>query len=106
MVAPEVPRETALQTAQLARQTHDFIPEYFAAGMEPPVVYLHASGEELRHHACLTDRAVAYYDGSVHIAPITPYAELERSIRHEFAHHLLVGKGRRGYSGLLVRERR
>lgn len=96
MVAPGLPTETAVQTETIVRRTHGFIVEYFAPDMNPPIVYLHSSAEELRQHACLTSNAVAYYDGSVHVAPITPDAELERSIRHEFAHHLLrhLGFGR------------
>lgn len=61
----------------------------------PPRVYLHASLDELRRHGCVNEGAVAFYDGSIHLALDRTIDEQEmvRSLRHEYTHHALLSHG-------------
>jgi len=62
----------------------------------PPLIYLYASVESLRDHACVNSSAVAYYDGAIHLAMNSPedhYIKLNRSLRHEYVHHVLITNG-------------
>jgi len=60
----------------------------------PPVVYAHLDPATLREHACLTENAVAFYDGAIHVAVSeTQRGEIYRSVLHEYTHHALQGVG-------------
>lgn len=80
---------TALKDAQLFAQ-------HYVDELLPPDVYIHLTTDELRRHACVADSALSYYDGAIHVAVLESFDELEKSIRHEYAHHILamLGVGR------------
>lgn len=77
----------------------------------PPPIYLYPTVASLREHSCASAHAVAYYDGAIHLAvvesePEDPGAvqrgprlwnsadhELLTSLRHEYAHHVLISNG-------------
>jgi hypothetical protein len=62
----------------------------------PPLIYLYASVQSLRDHACVNSSSVAYYDGAIHLAMNTAedhYLALKRSLGHEYVHHVLFRNG-------------
>jgi hypothetical protein len=64
-----------------------------------PTVYVYPSVEALRAHSCVAAGAVAYYDGSIHVAVLdqdVERSELRKSLRHEYTHHVLVSHGIEG----------
>jgi hypothetical protein len=63
----------------------------------PPPIYVHASVEALRKYSCVNAAAVAFYDGSIHLADVSRQRggnmEMLRSLRHEYTHHVLMMHG-------------
>jgi hypothetical protein len=63
----------------------------------PPPIYVHASVEALRKYSCVNDAAVAFYDGSIHLADLSKQLdgkrEMLRSLLHEYTHHVLMTHG-------------
>ena len=89
---PEVPQAALAQVRAALVAARSFA-AYYKEDLEPPDVYLHRNVEELRKHACVAESALSYYDGSLHIAMMDSLDEVETSIRHEYAHHLLTKLG-------------
>lgn len=58
---------------------------------EPPPIYVYPSVEQVRAYSCTSKIAVSYYDGAIHLAANDE--TLESSLRHEYAHHVLVSSG-------------
>ena len=92
---PTVPNETSTKVAASVENIHDFAAHQIGLPSEPPPIYLYPNVEVLREHSCAAASAVAYYDGSIHLALTEPASdrELEVSLRHEYAHHVLVSNG-------------
>lgn len=61
-----------------------------------PAVYVYPTVAALQKFSCAHDAAVAYYDGSIHVAPLDSDAETAEGLRHEYAHHLLMSNGIHG----------
>jgi hypothetical protein len=62
----------------------------------PPWIYLYASVETLRAHACVNSSSIGYYDGAIHLAVTSPdvsYGKLNQTLRHEYVHHVLIRNG-------------
>jgi len=59
---------------------------------DPPDIYLYPNVEVLREYSCASPHAVAYYDGSIHLA-VLPVQEAVRSLTHEYVHHVLMSNG-------------
>lgn len=95
-VAPGVSDQEIQDLADLLPLTHIFAQRSLNAEVPKPPVFLHRTAVELRENACVASTAVAYYDGSIHITGLGSKHELKRSLRHEYAHHVLsmlgVGK--------------
>jgi hypothetical protein len=59
-----------------------------------PATYLYPTVEALREHSCTSQRALAYYDGAIHLAREGRFdGGLRASLSHEYAHHVLVSHG-------------
>ena len=73
-------------------RVHGFATSKLGLSANPPNIYLYPSVQALRDHSCASSSAVAYYDGAIHLAvsEIGDQWELRHSLRHEYAHHLLV----------------
>jgi hypothetical protein len=67
---------------------HEFSAAQIGLDSEPPPIYVYPSVEQLRAYSCTSKIAVSYYDGAIHLAAND--ATLEASLRHEYAHHVLV----------------
>lgn len=66
---------------------------HFKTDLVPPDIYVHASVEELRDHACVAASAQSYYDGAIHVAALEQSDELIKCVLHEYAHHILSELG-------------
>jgi hypothetical protein len=83
------------QAVEGVRSRLELIHEISAAQIgldsEPPPIYVYPSVEKVRAYSCTSKIAVSYYDGAIHLAADDP--ALESSLRHEYAHHVLVSSG-------------
>lgn len=52
-----------------------------------PVIYVYATGEQMRDVACVNTATQGYYDGAIHLPATDPDAY--RTIVHEHVHHVL-----------------
>ncbi len=55
----------------------------------PPDIVLYRDLTELRAHSCVRQEAVAFYDGTLHLAWTGDFRELQISLVHELVHHAL-----------------
>jgi hypothetical protein len=78
---------------------HSRITEALGLPCEPPRIFVYPTVDALRAHSCVGRTAVAYYDGAIHVAlmdqagdppPRSAVGELEKSLAHEYVHHVLV----------------
>lgn len=58
-----------------------------------PVIYVYASGEQMRDVACVNTATAGYYDGAIHLPATDP--DGYRTIVHEHVHHVLNALGLR-----------
>jgi hypothetical protein len=84
---------------------HEKACDYTGLRARPAVVYVHPNAAALREHSCSGANAVAYYDGAIHLAADAAIAraqahgiaglegELQKSLMHEYVHHVLVSNG-------------
>lgn len=70
---------------------HQFATGQLGLESEPPPILIYPTTAELRAHSCTSKTALAYYDGAIHIT--AELTELRSSLRHEYAHHVLVSNG-------------
>ncbi len=70
-----------------------FVEKAFPRQFSVPTVYLHQSIEAMQRFACVAASAVSYYDGSIHAVAFDDHTELRKSLRHEFAHHIVTELG-------------
>lgn len=92
-VAPGVEGEQLEYLTTLLAHTHRLLTRGLSVEAPLPHIFLHASAAQLREHACVPEAAVGYYDGAIHIAVLESLSELKRSLRHEYAHHVLASQG-------------
>jgi hypothetical protein len=61
----------------------------------PPSIYLYASVDSLRDHACVNSSSIAYYDGAIHLAMSSPEhpVDVRQTLGHEYVHHVLISNG-------------
>jgi hypothetical protein len=77
------------------------IADFYKKDLVRPEIYVHKIVKALREHACVASGALSYYDGAIHVAvpegALDAYArklgEIQTSVRHEYAHHLLTELG-------------
>jgi hypothetical protein len=89
--APDVPSHAVESVRSYLEPLHQLVNSQLGLESEPPPIYLYPTAEAVRAHSCTSKTAVAYYDGAIHVA--AEIAELRSSLRHEYAHHVLVSNG-------------
>jgi hypothetical protein len=90
-VAPGAPPSAVESVRSRLERIHELSVSQLGLDSEPPLIYVYPSVEEVRAHSCTSKIAVSYYDGAIHLA--ADDTELESSLRHEYAHHVLVSNG-------------
>lgn len=91
-VHPQV-SQTTVAFVREALSSAELIANHYKEDLVPPDLYVHASVEDLREHACVASSAQSYYDGAIHVAALEQVGELEKCVLHEYAHHLLSELG-------------
>jgi hypothetical protein len=101
----EAPAEAIAVVHRDLASIHEQAIEYVGLSVRPAVVYVHPDADALRKHSCSGADAVAYYDGAIHLAADNALAraahrgmrglegEIQKSLMHEYVHHVLVSNG-------------
>lgn len=91
LVDPRLPvgGEAAL-VAQLERAERETA-RRLSLRAQRPEVFAYADTQLLLAAACTNAEVVAYYDGALHVVPSD--ADVEQSVLHEYAHHVLMAAG-------------
>jgi len=91
---PSVPSTSVAEIGRQLELIHGFATAQLGLNSEPPAIFVYPTVEELRRHSCTSKIALAYYDGAIHMT--ADMKELRQSLRHEYAHHVLLSNGING----------
>lgn len=87
---PTLPESTRISLIPIMEQLPRRAMFRLGLSSPAPAIYLYPSVAALQKFSCAHDTAVAYYDGSIHLAPLASERETGAGLSHEYAHHVLM----------------
>lgn len=94
LIDPVLPEPVLARVASALHLARERSAELIAPGRHvgPPTIVVYRGLNQLRSVSCVNASAFGYYDGAIHLSgnPDGGLTQLEQTLVHEYAHHVLV----------------